>query len=158
MDKFAKTWGVTIFNLGLGYMLLGATELPNWAMWMISIPLVLLGILAVAQFGQVASFWNTAKQSPDEFGPKGEHHEYGKAMFDRTVMLSYDFQTQEKFWFSLGCSIFLMAGLYHQGWHVALAAEFAATVLGYAVIRAFLTHFPYYYSLINGKDLSNVKI
>lgn len=154
MEDFSRKWGVTIFNFGVGYFLLN-TELPLWGQLGISAFFVVLGLLAIAQFGQIASFWSIADSDPVAFGPDGEYHERSKVMFDRTILVTYDFQSQEKFWLSLGCSIVLMAGLLHQGMYTALVFEFAASVLGYSVIRAFLTNFPHYYSLVKGKGLQH---
>jgi len=158
MDDFARKWGFTIFNFGLGFMLVNTLEMPNWSMWLITGFTVTLGLLAILQFGQIASFWTIANKQPADFGPNGEHHDMGKVMFDRSVMVAHDFQSKEKFWLSVGCSILVMAGFLRHGWHVALAFEFIASVMGYSVIRAFLTNFPYYYSLIKGKELSNEQV
>ena len=154
MNEFSRKWGVTVFNFGVGYFLLNAV-IPFWFGMVITCLTVLLGLLALAQFGHIASFWGLVKRDPAAFGPDGEYHEQGKVMFDRSVAVSYDFQSQEKFWISLGCSIVFMAGLLHQSLYVALAFEFVASVLGYSVIRAFLTNFPYYYTVVKGKELQH---
>ena len=152
MQEFSNKYGLPVFNYGLGFMLLNV-EMPTWSMWIITALLVVLGSLALAQFGSIARFWGAANKNPDLYGPNGELHKRGKFMFDRTNHTCYDYQDQHVFWISVACSIMLMGGLLHQGWYVALAFEFAASVIGFAVIRAYLTNFPHYYSLINGKEL-----
>ena len=154
--SFASEFGLSIFNYGVGLFLIVTPAIPAWAGWTLTAFIVVFGIVAIALYGSIAHFWSLAFKNAELFGPKGELHHRGKKMFDHTVNIVYSYRHKETFWFSVAASLVLMAGLIeHQLW-IAFAVEAVCNVLGYSVIRAFLTNFHVYYKFIEGKELENV--
>lgn len=154
-QSFIREFAQPIFHFGFGFFLIELATLPNWAGWLITLIVVVLGLNAIVQFGALAHFWGIALKHADRFSPKGDLHDHGKAMFDHTVNACYDYRNKETFWFSVVASLIFMAGLIeHQLW-IAFGVEAVASIVGYSVIRAFLTHFHVYYALVEGKELEN---
>lgn len=155
-QSFIREFGHAIFNFGFGSFLIVLATLPTWAAWTISIITVGLGLVAIVQFSALAHFWGLALKHADRFSPAGDLNDRGKAMFGHTVNACYDYRNKGTYWYSVASSLVFMAGLIqHQLW-IAFVFEAIASVIGYAVIRSFLAHFPMYYKLIEGKELENV--
>jgi hypothetical protein len=155
-QSFAREFGHSIFNFGAGFFLITLAALPNWAAWGISIFVAIMGFAAIVKFGALAHFWGLALKHTDRFSPSGDLNDRGKAMFGHTVNACYDYRNKETYWFSVAASLVFMAALIqHQLW-IAFVFEAIASVIGYAVIRSFLTHFHIYYKLVEGKELENV--
>lgn len=153
--SFASEFGLSIFNYGVGFYLIVSATIPTWVGWSLTAFIVVFGIAAIAMYGSIAHFWSLAFKNADYFGPGGELHHHGKKMFDHTVNTVYDYRHKETFWFSVVASLVLMAGLIqHQLW-IAFAVEAVCNVIGYSVIRSFLTNFHVYYKFIEGKELDN---
>ena len=149
MDEFAKKYGDSVFAFGMGYMLLNLTEIPTWAVWTVGLTISAMALISLLQFGNQVKFWGLVQQNPKFFGPKGDHHEGGLLMFDIASKLVGTYQTPGVFWFSLGTSVVLMAGLLVQEMYVVLALEFIASVIGYSFIKAFLKNYQTYYGILN---------
>lgn len=154
-QSFAGEFGHSIFNFGLGFYLVVAHTIPSWAGWLITGFTVVFGMLATVRFANIAFFWSLAFNNRDYFMPGGELHDRGERMFNHTVNSVFDYRNKETFWISVASSLVFMAGLIeHQLW-IAFAVEAVASVVGYSVIRAFLTNFHIYYKFIKGKELEN---
>ncbi len=158
MDEFAKKYGDSFFAFGVGFFLFSTTEIPSWGMWATSILVVIFALVTLIQFGNQARFWQMVQQYPEQFGPEGASHQGGLLMFDGAVNLVREYESPQVFWISLAASVYMMGGLLQHEWHIPLAFEFGASVLGYAFIKSFLKNYHVYYGLINGSENTDAKI
>lgn len=156
LKDFSREFGQPIFNLGLGAFLIEADALSAWVTTPLSIMIVVFGMIAVVQFSHIAAFWKVALENPDKVGPGGQAHEGAQAVLDRTCLAVVSYRYKETFWFNVAASMILLIGLFEQNMVFALGVESVACVVVFAVSRSFLTHFPMYYKLVEGKELEDV--
>jgi len=130
-----------IFSFGMGSYLIAAaqtgTEIPNVLVWGITILVLLSAYIALRGYGAHATFWNFALQRLDIYGPNKERHDTALEMYDFTKEAVAPYDGPIKFFVSFAGSLVVMAGLMMQGWYLPLAAEAAASALGYGFIHYF---------------------
>jgi len=154
--SFAKEFGQPLFNFALGsFLIVAVTDVPSWAGWLLTGFVAVFGLVAILQFGSLAHFWGIALKNRERFSPGGDLHDHSVNIFDHTVNVCYDYRNKETYWFSVAASLVFMAGLIQHELWIAFTVEAIASVVGYSVIRAFLTHFHIYYALVKGKELEN---
>lgn len=145
-----KEYSITIFAFGVGAYLLTATQVHAIEHVIIGILVAFAAILSILQYGGMAVGWKVFMANKDLFGPGSEDHERALILFDNSVAATRPYQNKIAFLVSFLSSVVLMAGLLNQGWTILFALEFVSSVIGYAVVRSFLTNYHDIYGYVNG--------
>ena len=153
---FSREFGQPLFNLGLGFLLIEVDELSVWFSVPLTFFIVFFGLMAIVQFAAIAGFWSAALANAEHIKPGGRAHEGAQKMLDHTCLAVVGYRFKETFWFNVVASMILLVGLFEHNMYFAFGVEAVACVAVFAVTRSFLTHFPMYYKLVEGKELEDV--
>jgi len=149
-----KLHAVSIFAFGVGLFMLNSPDIGTGLHLGIGILTVIGAVLTIVQYGPVAA-WNMFLKRPDLFGPEGESHERALSLYDWSIQVTRPYVGKLDLGLALIADVILMAGLLAQGWTVLFGLQFVACVIGYAVIRSFLTNYHNIYAFVNGsKDIA----
>ncbi len=144
-----KLHAVSIFAFGVGLFMLNSPNIGTGLHWGIGILTVIGAVMTIIQYGPVAA-WKIFLPHPEIFGPDGESHERALKLYDWSVQVTRPYVGKIDLGVALIADVLLMAGLLAQGWTVLFGFQFVACVIGYAVIRSFLTNYHDIYAFVNG--------
>jgi len=149
-----KLHAVSIFAFGVGLFMLQSPNIGTGFHWSIGILTVIGSILTIVQYLPVAA-WKLFLTRPDIFGPEGESHERALKLYDWSIEVTRPYVGKIDLGVALIADVILMSGLLAQGWVILFGMQFIACVIGYAVIRSFLTNYQDIYAFVNGsKDIA----
>ena len=123
-----KLHAVSIFAFGVGLFMLNSPNIGTGLHWGIGILTVIGAVLTIVQYGPVAA-WK---------------------LYDWSVQVTRPYVGKLDLGVALIADVLLMAGLLAQGWTILFGMQFVACVIGYAVIRSFLTNYHDIYAFVNG--------
>lgn len=154
MKHFLSLHAFSIFAFGVGLFMLNSPNIGTGLHWGIGILTVIGAVITIVQYGPVTA-WKLFMTRPDLFGPDGESHEHALSLYDWSVQVTRPYVGKIDLGVALIADIILMSGLLAQGWTVLFGMQFVACVIGYAVIRSFLTNELSIYAFVSGsKDLA----
>ncbi len=152
--EYLKLHAVSIFAFGVGLFMLNSPNIGLGLHWGIGILTVIGAVITIVQYSPIMA-WKLFMTRPDLYGPKGDSHERALKLYDWSIQVTRPYASKIDLVVALIADVILMAGLLAQDWVILFGMQFVACVIGYAVIRSFLTNYHNIYAFVNGsKDIA----